>query len=29
MFEQISMFEILNPIESRFTYEVKRGSGFE
>ena len=29
MFEQISMFEMLNPVESRFTYEVKRGSGFE
>ena len=29
MFEQISMFEMLNPIESRFTYECKRGSGFE
>ena len=29
MFEQISMFELLNPVESRFTYEVKRGSGFE
>ena len=29
MIEQISMFELLNPIESRFTYEVKRGSGFE
>ena len=29
MFEQISMFEMLNPVESRFTYECKRGSGFE
>ena len=29
MFEQISMFELLNPVESRFTYECKRGSGFE
>ena len=29
MFEQISIFELLNPVESRFTYEVKRGSGFE
>ena len=29
MFEQISIFDILNPIESRFTYECRRGSGFE
>ena len=29
MFEQISMFELLQPCESRFTHEVKRGSGFE
>ena len=28
-FEQISMFELLNPVESRFTYECRRGSGFE
>ena len=29
MFEQISMFELLQPQESRFTHECKRGSGFE
>lgn len=29
MFEQISMFELLNPVESRFTHECRRGSGFE
>ena len=29
MFEQISMFELLQPFESRFTHELKRGSGFE
>jgi hypothetical protein len=29
MMEQISMFELLNPVESRFTYECRRGSGFE
>ena len=29
MFEQISMFELLNPIESRFTSECRKGSGFE
>lgn len=29
MFEQISMFELLQPCESRFTHELKRGSGFE
>ena len=29
MFEQISMFELLNPVESRFTHECKRGSGYE
>lgn len=29
MFEQITMFDLLNPIESRFTYECRRGSGFE
>lgn len=29
MFEQISIFELLNPVESRFTSEMKRGSGFE
>ena len=28
MFEQISMFEMLQP-ENRFTHELKRGSGFE
>ena len=29
MFEQISMFELLNPVESRFTHECRKGSGFE
>jgi hypothetical protein len=29
MFEQISMFKMLNPVESRFTHECRRGSGFE
>ena len=29
MVEQISIFELLNPVESRFTYECRRGSGFE
>ena len=29
MFEQISMFELMNPVESRFTHECRRGSGFE
>ena len=29
MFEQISMFELLQPCESRLTHELKRGSGFE
>ena len=28
MFEQISIFDLLNPVESRFTSEMKRGSGF-
>ena len=29
MFEQISMFDLLNPVESRFTHECRRGSGWE
>lgn len=29
MFEQISIFELLNPVESRFTSVVRHGSGFE
>ena len=29
MFEQISIFEMLEPCESRFTHECRRGSGFE
>ena len=29
MIEQISIFDLLKPCESRFTYECKRGSGFE
>ena len=29
MFEQISIFDLLNPVESRFTSQMKRGSGFE
>lgn len=29
MFEQISMFDLMNPVESRFTYECRRGSGWE
>lgn len=29
MFEQLSIFDLLNPVESRLTYECKRGSGFE
>jgi hypothetical protein len=29
MFEQISIFDLLNPIESRFTSECRKGSGFE
>lgn len=29
MFEQISMFKLLNPVESRFTHECRKGSGFE
>ena len=29
MTEQISIFELLEPCESRFTHEVKRGSGYE
>ena len=29
MFEQISMFEMLNPVESRFTHECRSGSGYE
>ena len=28
MFEQISMFDLLNPVESRFTHECRKGSGF-
>lgn len=28
MFEQMSIFDLLNPVESRFTSEMKRGSGF-
>jgi hypothetical protein len=27
--EQISMFDLLNPVESPFTSECRRGSGFE
>lgn len=29
MFEQISVFDLLQPCESRFSHELKRGSGFE
>ena len=29
MFEQISIFDLLNPCESRFTSECRKGSGFE
>lgn len=29
MFEQVSMFELLEPCESRFTHECRLGSGFE
>ena len=29
MTEQISIFELLEPCESRFTHECRRGSGFE
>lgn len=29
MQEQISMFELLEPVESRFTSECRKGSGFE
>ena len=28
MFEQISKFDLMNPVESRFTSEMKKGSGF-
>lgn len=29
MIEQISIFDLLEPCESRFTHECRRGSGFE